>query len=414
MFFYSYKNKILISNQPSIHFKEVSEDHAKNSLDTLYLLHSLNPKKSRRRFSVTDPSLAFLQEEGIQLLQQPTETEHGLPHWLTSKIMEGKVTAINTAYPNWQKALDYIHPKKWRIHVVGLGDVGGILVTGLRLLGGDTISQINIYNKDKNSLKRWEYEINQILPALHTQAYPAVNSITEDEIFDCDLFIFSASVGVPPIGQENKDVRMIQFEGNARILRHYAKLAREKSFQGIFAVVSDPVDLLCKEAFLQSNANDEGQLDFQGLAADQIRGYGLGVMHARAAYYAQKDPKTHHYVTEGRAFGPHGEGLIIADSIEHYNDELSIYLTEKTKKANLDVRATGFKPYIAPALSSGTLSIMATITGSWHYSATFMGGVFVGSKNRFTPTGTEIERLILPDLLFDRIKNTFERLESIL
>jgi malate/lactate dehydrogenase len=35
--------------------------------------------------------------------------------------------------------------------------------------------------------------------------------------------------------------------GNARIINLYAQIAREKGFKGIFAVVSDPVDLLCNQ-----------------------------------------------------------------------------------------------------------------------------------------------------------------------
>ena len=30
-------------------------------------------------------------------------------------------------------------------------------------------------------------------------------------------------------------------------------MARDNSFKGIFGVISDPVDLLCKVAFLESN-----------------------------------------------------------------------------------------------------------------------------------------------------------------
>ncbi len=51
-------------------------------------------------------------------------------------------------------------------------------------------------------------------------------------------------------------------------------------------------------------------------------------MNGRASYYGEKSNETTHYLDEGRAFGPHGEGLIIANSIKNYNEELSNYLTE--------------------------------------------------------------------------------------
>ncbi|QXM06164.1 lactate dehydrogenase [Crassaminicella indica] len=413
MYYYKSENKIFISEKEYKNMKKISESEASSSREIIYLLHEIDPENSRRSFSVTDPSLAFLNKEGIHLLQK-SKTKKTLPSWLISKIIERKVKSINTAYPNWKNALDSPFPEQWRIHIAGMGDVGGTLVTGLRLLGGEKISKIGIYDKNINHIKRWEYEINQILSPFTQKKYPEISIISEDKIFDCDLFIFCVSVGVPPIGKEKNDVRIAQFEGNAKIVKAYAKMARAKNFKGIFAIVSDPVDLLCKAAFLESNKNDDGNLDFKGLGADQIRGYGLGVMHARAAYYANKDPKLRHYLKLGRAFGPHGEGLIIADSIQNYNEELSNILTEKAKTANLKVRATGFKPYIAPALSSGSLSIIATIMGDWHYSATYMGGVFMGAKNRNTPTGIEIERLELPNSLINKLENTFKSLRRIL
>jgi hypothetical protein len=43
-----------------------------------------------------------------------------------------------------------------------------------------------------------------------------------------------------------------------------------------------------------------------------------------------------------------------------------------------------------------------------------MGGVFIGARNRLTPSGVEIERYDIPAALLDRLKETFERLRSIL
>jgi len=228
------------------------------------------------------------------------------------------------------------------------------------------------------------------------------------------MFIFCATVGVPSLGEEQEDVRMKQFEGNSKIISDYARKAREKSFKGIFAIISDPVDLLCKAVFLTSNKDTSREFDFKGLAADQIRGYGLGVMHARAVYYSKQNPKTAKYNREGRAFGPHGHGLVIANSLKKYDERLSEMLTGQTVKANLEVRKTGFKPYVAPALSSGCLPIIATISGKWHYSATFMGGVFMGAKNKLLKSGTEIERLDLPVILVEKIKESYKELGNIL
>lgn len=125
-------------------------------------------------------------------------------------------------------------------------------------------------------------------------------------------------------------------------------------------------------------------------------------MNARAAYYARHDGRFASFLAEGRTFGPHGEDLVVANSIEHYDDALSRELTEKVVHANLAMRAMGFKPYVAPALSSGALSLLLCLRGEWNCSSTCLGGVFRGARNRVTPTGIELERLPLPRALMDR------------
>ncbi len=218
------------------------------------------------------------------------------------------------------------------------------------------------------------------------------------------MFVFCASRGVPPVGSEQVDVRMVQFEENAKLIKEYALMAAEKNFKGIFAVVSDPVDLLCAAVLRESKGV---------LAPEQIKGYGLGVMNARAAYYAKKYNKYSSYLTEGRAFGPHGNDLVIADSIINYNDSISKELTKLTVEANLEVRKTGFKPYIAPALSSGAISIICTLEGKWHYSSNYLGGVFMGAKNRNLPSGLEIEKIEMPEELYIRLQATYDKLKEL-
>ena len=107
----------------------------------------------------------------------------------------------------------------------------------------------------------------------------------------------------------------------------------------------------------ESNRDETGRWDGGGLFSHQVRGFGLGVMQARAMYYAQKEPRFAAFLTEGRTYGPHGADLVVANSIEHYDDALSRELTERVVQANLEMRRLGFKPYVAPALSSGALSL---------------------------------------------------------
>ena len=413
MFYYRCKSIYMVSNHHvsdstlDCELALVTEEEISKTQEAVYVLNFIDPLYSRKRAHLSHEDLAFLSKEGLELLLKPGHKN--LPLWLKEKIYANKAISLNTAYPGWIKELDYKAPKKWRLNIAGLGDVGGTLATGLRLLGRDVVSSIGIYDIDPNKVARWEYELNQIHMPFES-SLPQVVPLDEASLFDCDMFAFCVTLGVPPLGENATDVRIAQFEGNARIIKAYAKQAREAGFKGIFAVVSDPVDLLCKAAFLESNRDENGDLDFLGLSADQIRGYGLGVMNARALYYAKLHPHCSHYEREGRAFGPHGEGLVIADSIENYNEDDSLFLTDKARHANLEVRKTGYKPYIAPAYSSGCLSLLATIKGDWHYSATYMGGVYMGSKNRLTSWGTELERLDLPHELYKRLEKTYKDL----
>jgi len=237
MFYYKFKDKILFSETEYPDLVKISENTAKECQDTIYVLNRLDPGKSRRSFSISDPSLMFIKKEGLDLLKKPVEFEYKLPEWLVSKIYSGKMMSINTEYPEWQKVLHHSFPLKWTLNVIGLGDVGGTLVTGLRLLGGDYISKIGIYGRDRNKIKRWEYETNQILVPSGNHNYPDVHGISEEEIFNCDMLVFCASAGVPPVGEKTKDVRMVQFEANSRIITPYARKAREKRFRGVFALL---------------------------------------------------------------------------------------------------------------------------------------------------------------------------------
>jgi hypothetical protein len=411
---YKYRGKLLISlkERKEAFLEEVPEEHAASYDGSIFALTEMDPGKSRRSFCASSPSLLFLEEEtpGLLVDKEPAAV---LPGWLLKAVEDLRVFSINASWPGWQDLLSQKPEKgKAAVSLAGLGDVGGILCSGLRLLGSDCISRIKIFDMDVNKLVRWELECNSILPPDDNQGYPEVARTTEDDVFNCDVFAFCVSVGVPSVGNEDVDVRLAQLRGNARVISHYARLARKSGFKGIFAVVSDPVDMLCREAFLASNMDENGELDFKGLAPEQIKGYGLGVMYARAAHYSKDLGRYESFLREGRAFGPHGQGLIIADSISGYSEEASEYLTAKAASSNLEVRSAGFKPYIAPALSSGSLSLLATIRGGWHYSTNFIGGVYMGSRNRELPHGIQFETYDMPPQLYKKIEETYNYLRD--
>lgn len=300
------------------------------------------------------------------------------------------------------------------IHIAGLGDVGRNVALGLTMDGGDVVKKIGLYDLDANQCARMEAELSQIAGPPGSKRIPTVRKITWNEVFDCDIFLFCATGSVPAVGSGVTDVRMAQYEVNRKIVALYAQEAARRRYPGLFVVVSDPVDLLAMEA-LRTSWEVKGDT-VRPMNPSQIRGCGLGVMNARAMYYARKNPEFYLYEKEGRAFGPHGIGLVIANSINpaHYDDQVSEKLTNLTIHANMEVRKLGFKPYMAPAISSAVFTILALIRGEWQYSAAYLNGLYFGALNRQTACGIEWETDMLPEKLMCRLEASYYKLEKII
>ena len=406
--YYTYDGRTLCSPVP-LPYPEISA--LPETGEVLWVFHR-SPLSGRDTFPVTDPA-QLTEREGVASLCAAPGPE-GLPRELTNAIRAGRVRAVNLAHPRFEELTAPLpRPEKVRVNLLALGDVGSTLLMGLRLMGGDVISSIGICDLREGVAQRWEFELNQIqLPGPY-DVLPPVEIVSPEQLFDGDVFLFCASRFVPDTAVKTGDVRMAQYRLNRELAALYAQKARQARYRGLFCVVSDPVDPLCRAVLTESNRAPSGEMDYQGLFSHQVRGFGLGVMNARAAYYARKDPRFASFLTEGRSFGPHGEDLVIANSIRHYDDALSRRLTEQAVRANLRMRELGFKPYIAPALSSGALSLLLCLRGQWHCSSTYLDGVFMGARNRVLPTGTELERLPLPQALQDRLQTTMDRLRAI-
>lgn len=406
--YYTYDGRTLCS-AGALPYPEISA--LPETGEVLWVFHR-PPLSGRDTFPVTDPA-QLTEREGVASLCAAPGPE-GLPRELTNAIRAGRVRAVNLAHPRFVELMAPLpRPEKVRVNLLALGDVGSTLLMGLRLMGGDVISSIGICDLREGVAQRWEFELNQIqLPGPY-DALPPVEIVSPEQLFDGDVFLFCASRFVPDTAVKTGDMRMAQYRLNRELAALYAQKARQARYRGLFCVVSDPVDPLCRAVLTESNRAPSGEMDYQGLFSHQVRGFGLGVMNARAAYYARKDPRFASFLTEGRSFGPHGEDLVIANSIDRYDDGLSRLLTERTVHANLQMREMGFKPYVAPALSSGALSLLLCLRGQWHCSSTYLDGVFMGARNRVLPTGTELERLPLPQALQDRLQTTMDRLRAI-
>lgn len=332
----------------------------------------------------------------------------------TQLLMEkGKLVLVNTdhsAFENWMRS-EESEPKALKtVNILGLGDVGSTMALALCLYGKGVIGEIGIYDISPERQQRWEMELNQISEPL-VDGLPKVKMIQEDELFCCDLFAFTASVGVPPLSVKTGDVRAVQFQGNSKLLDKFVQMAVERDYQGIFAVVSDPVDQLCRFAY-EANLKHKESLGKSGLRPEYIRGFGLGVMNGRANYFSKQMGVS--FEGYGRVYGPHGQGLVVANDYREpfYRDTLSEQLTEKTITANLAMRELGHKPYVAPAVASGAISIVKTLNGEWQYSCVSFGGFYYGCLNRWQAGEVDLEVLKLPQALIDRIEASAEAQEA--
>ena len=249
--------------------------------EELVFLFERSPKNCRASFKVTDPALIYQEREDVSWLNKNALGDGMCDEIMDSFIQAGKMRAVNLQHPAFEEILAE-KPKagKKRVHVLAIGDVGSTLLTGLHLLGGDVISSIGICDISDQVTARWEFEENQIAYPWDYDALPEVDIVQPEDLFKCDVFVFVASKGIPPVGSGVKDVRMYQFENNSKIVSQYARQARKEQFKGLFAVVSDPVDPLAKAAYLASNTDENGNFDQKGLRPEQIQGFGLGFINA--------------------------------------------------------------------------------------------------------------------------------------
>ena len=134
-------------------------------------------------------------------------------------------------------------------------------------------------------------------------------------------------------------------------------------------------------------------------------------MQARAAYAAKCMRQDY---SRGRAFGPHGEGLVVCNAPnDGYDEALSEGLTEQARTLNLQVRELGFKPYIAPGLSSAAVSILRMLRGDWFESAVALGGCYFGCRSRLCGAAAETYREALAPALAARLEASYAALREL-
>jgi len=368
----------------------------------LVILVDRDPAVSRGWFEIRSYEEAF-EPDSISLLINNEQEE--IQNELGQFIRDNGATVLNTAFKNAYAFLKHgIKRENIKMTLVGLGDVGGTCLTALKLLGQE-IDEIQIFDPNEVQCKRYALELNQVIH--HTK--PKISICSPEDLFHCDYFLFTASRGVPAVGSQVSDVRMVQFDLNRQMLKSYAKQARDCGYLGMFCQISDPVDHLARAVYLDSNTSEDGCFDGCGLLPEQIQGFGLGVMYARAAFIANEKNIC---FDQGRAYGPHGADLVIANDPVVYDPVVSETLTKETTTMNLRIRDLGFKPYIAPALSSAAISILAMIRKEEHHSCIPFGKAYFGCRNRLTDLGIYAIREELHESLQIKLQETLQKLEE--
>ena len=270
-------------------------------------------------------------------------------------------------------------PVAWRVAVAGLGRVGGTAAAAMATVptGRSGIAELILCDADGANLERCYLELQSVAQWRGRAGLPRVTKAGLDEVFRrCDAFVFAATTSVPPLGTEG-DVRHVQFGPNREILRPYLAQARRDEFDGLFLMVSDPVEILALAAFHDSN-DDHGRFTGAGLAPERIAGLALGVMWGRALAEARR-AGWDYVAKRGAAFGPHSAEVVVFDDIGHPDEARSAALSAAAREGNFDLRRMGFLPYVGPALSSIALTLPRLLRGHEALASVFLAGVYFGA-----------------------------------
>ena len=280
----------------------------------------------------------------------------------------------------------FAQPRKESVSVAvaGLGRVGGAAATVLAALpiSRTGVRELLLYDIDAANQERWLLELGAIAEWRGGHELPSVRATAPEQVFhNCDVFLFVATGGVPPLGTEN-EVRIVQFQPNRAILHGFLERARAAHFTGLFLIVSDPVDWLAQAAFHDSNTDAAGRFTGDGLAPERIAGLGLGVMWARALAAARREGWEAAVRERGAVFGPHDTEVIAFDDMAAPNAARSALLTRAARNANFVIRHLGFLPHVAPGVSSVALALPHLLAGREVLASVIADGLYFGCPAR--------------------------------
>lgn len=270
------------------------------------------------------------------------------------------------------------------VAIAGMGRVGGTAASVLAATPAcrSGIRELLVYDVDSANQERWVLELLSVGGWRQREELPRVHPTSLAQVFTrCDVFVFAATEGVPPLGWEG-DVRLPQFEPNRAILRAFLDQANAAEFAGLFLMVSDPVDLLAQAVLHDSNLGAAGRFTGTGLAPERVAGLGLGVMWARALASARREGWEEAVSRRGGAYGPHSREVVAFDDLTAPSKHRCEQLSRAAREWNYSVRNLGFLPFVGPGVSSVALTLPRLLAGDEALASVFVAGLYFGAPAR--------------------------------
>ena len=165
-----------------------------------------DPAAGRASFCVSDPRQLTARAEDVSWLDPARmgTAVPALPRRIQRSIDARLLRAVNIRHPRWEELLAPARRQpvgKCRVNLLAVGDVGSTLLTALKLLGGDCIERIGVCDLNEKAVSRWVAELGQVSWPWAYDALPDVVPAAQEDLFQCDVFLFAATKGVPPGGR---------------------------------------------------------------------------------------------------------------------------------------------------------------------------------------------------------------------
>lgn len=346
------------------------------------------------------------------------------PRFQILKDSRVQVVCVNTRYPDsavrsWLDRAIEPDPNAGNIGVIGMGAIGYHMVQGIfasetalvEAGHNPTFKRINILHDPHPQFPGRMLEIKHTLNAgdLECQVFGQESERDIQRFFqESSIVLCIFSGGIPHLDHKDisqGDVRMMQFRGNHEMLGQYISHAERAGFKGTLVVVSDPPEHLATAAVYDNAARvHHGTSVKNGLLGNHQIVAQAGITNeARAEHFIRElvsnggevEGYTHEDLAElqtllsdfrmnGGAFGPHGQGTVIANSTTDFNSRLSDWLSKRVGTANYDVRRGNKLPADAPA-SNLIIALQRMLSGRVMPVSLLVGDSVTGVQAVFDP-----------------------------